>query len=164
MGPPPNPPSFGAQHPTGHRLVSTPLRGTASPLAHRSVSGSNTICNGPSPPLADIVLFGLPLKALTRQLGEGFHTLINGVLLGCFVHLPNQCGRSQSNPLRAQRPYWHSFLSLIDVGPPPNPPPLGPNVLTGHRLVSTPFGEQPPCWPIVRCLALIPLVTAQIHR
>ena len=43
-----------------------PLRGTARRLAHRPVSGSGTICNGPDPPLADIVLFGLPLKALKR--------------------------------------------------------------------------------------------------
>ena len=43
------------------RLVSTPLRGTARRLTHRPVSGSNTICNDPDPPLADIVLFGLSL-------------------------------------------------------------------------------------------------------
>ena len=59
-------------HPLGpasllaHRLVSTPLRGTARRLTHRPVSGSDTISNDPDPPLADIVLFGLPLKALKR--------------------------------------------------------------------------------------------------
>ena len=49
-----------------HRLVSTPLRGTTRRLAHRPVSSSGTICNGPDPPLVDIVFFGLPLKALKR--------------------------------------------------------------------------------------------------
>jgi len=40
-------------------------------------------CNSLDPPLADIVLFELTLKALgfkTRLLGEGLHTLIKGVL------------------------------------------------------------------------------------
>ena len=54
-------------------------------LAHRSMSGFDIICNAPDPPLADIVLFGLSLSGFpqgfkTRLLGEGFHTLINGVL------------------------------------------------------------------------------------
>ena len=39
-----------------------------------------------------------------------------------------------------------------------------PASLLAHHLVSTPFGEQPPCWHIARCLALIPFVTAQVHR
>ena len=68
-----------------HRLVSTPLRGTTSSLAHHPVSGSDSICNGPSPPLVDIVLFRLSLSSFplrffkTRLLGRGFHTLIKGV-------------------------------------------------------------------------------------
>ena len=34
-------------------------------------------CNSSSPPLVDIVLFGLPLKVFKRRLIErGFHTLI----------------------------------------------------------------------------------------
>ena len=45
-----------------HRLVSTPLRGSASSLAHRPVSGSDAIWNGSSPPLADIVFFGFSLS------------------------------------------------------------------------------------------------------
>ena len=69
-------------HPPAHRLVSTPLRGSASSLAHRLVFGSDTICNGPSQPLADMVLFGLsrlPLKVFKMcLLGRGFHTLIKG--------------------------------------------------------------------------------------
>ena len=36
-----------------------PLRGTTSSLAHRLVSGFDIICNGPSNPLANVVLFGL---------------------------------------------------------------------------------------------------------
>ena len=69
-----------------------PLRGIARRLAHRSVSGSNTICNNPDPPLADIILFRLflsdsPQDLKTHMLMEGFQTLINGGVL-----LPNQCG------------------------------------------------------------------------
>ena len=100
-----NPPQFGAQRPHWHSFLSPidvgplpnpppsrpsvlagtlphvhPLRGSASSLAYCPVSGSDTICN--NPPLADIVLFGLPLKVFkTRLLGRGFHTLIKGVLL-----------------------------------------------------------------------------------
>ena len=54
------------------------------------MSGSDTICNNPNPPLGDIVLFGLSLSGFpfraspqdfkTRMLGEGFHTLIKGLL------------------------------------------------------------------------------------
>ena len=40
---------------------SSVLRDPASSLAHHSVSDSDTVCNGPSPPLANIVLFGLSL-------------------------------------------------------------------------------------------------------
>ena len=52
-----------------------PLRGIASLLTHHLVSSFDTVCNGPSPPLADIFLFGLslwtfsfgvPLNALKR--------------------------------------------------------------------------------------------------
>ena len=41
---------------------STSLGAPASSLAHRPVSGSHTICNSLSPPLADVVLFGLSLS------------------------------------------------------------------------------------------------------
>ena len=43
--------------------VSTLIRGSASLLAHRPMSGSDTICNSPNPPLADFVLFGLSLSS-----------------------------------------------------------------------------------------------------
>ena len=60
-----------------HRLMSTPFQGSASSLTHRPVFNSDTICNSPSLPLADIVL-GLPLKVFKMPLlGRGFHTLIN---------------------------------------------------------------------------------------
>ena len=67
-----------------HRLVSTPLRRTAKRLTHRPVSGFDTICNDPDPPLVDISL-GFPFRASpqgfkTRLLGESFRTLINGDL------------------------------------------------------------------------------------
>ena len=88
--------------------------------------------------------FGLPLKVFkTRLLGRGFHTLVKNA----------------------------SFSSPTDVGS-HNPPRSGPSVLVGtrsllqlmwdpptfllaHRLMSTPFGAQPPRW-CARCLALIP--------
>ena len=54
-------PLWGSVSLLAHRLVSTPLRGTARRLTHRPVSGFNTICNDPNPPLADIVVFGLSL-------------------------------------------------------------------------------------------------------
>ena len=58
-------------------LTVHPFQDPTSSLAHRPVSGSDTIHNSPSPPLANIVLFGLPLKVFkTRLLGRGFHTLI----------------------------------------------------------------------------------------
>ena len=56
-----------------------------------------------------------------------------------FVLLPNQRGTSQFTPFGAQRSRWYSFLPPINVGPPPNPPPLGPASLLAHRFVSTPL-------------------------
>ena len=44
-----------------HRLVSTFLQGSDSSLAHCRVFGLDTICNSPSLPLTDIVLFELSL-------------------------------------------------------------------------------------------------------
>ena len=68
VGPPLNPPPFGASVLTAHHLVSTPIRGTTRRLTHRPVSGSDTICNNPCPPLADIVLFGLSLSGFLSRL------------------------------------------------------------------------------------------------
>ena len=122
-----NPPPFGA---LAHYLVSTPLRGSVSSLAHRPVSGSDTICNSPSPPLVNIVFFGLSLsgflskflKCICYLLGRGFHTLIKNV----------------------------SFPSLTDVGS-YNPPPFGPSILVGtcYSLQSTwDFTTHPPSRPV----------------
>ena len=43
---------------TNTSLSVCPFLGTTSSLAHRLLSGSDTICNDPSPLLVDIVLFG----------------------------------------------------------------------------------------------------------
>ena len=68
--------SFGGTSPSVYSLW-----GTARRLAHRLVSGSDTIFNTPNSPLADIVLFGFSLfgypQGFKTRLGEGFHTLIN---------------------------------------------------------------------------------------
>ena len=64
----PNPPPFGAQHPCWHiASCQPPVWGLASLLAHRPVSGSDTICNGPNSPLADIVLFGSSLSGFPSR-------------------------------------------------------------------------------------------------
>ena len=47
-----------------HHPMSTPLRVSTSSLAHCSMSGFDIICKSPSPPLTDIVLFGLFLPVL----------------------------------------------------------------------------------------------------
>ena len=63
-----NPPPFGAQRPLlVHCLVSTPLRDSTSSLAHRLVSGSNTNCSGPNPPLANIVFSKLFLSGFPSR-------------------------------------------------------------------------------------------------
>ena len=119
-----------------------PLQDLASSLVHYPVSGSDTICNRSSPPLAVIVLFRLfflsfPSKFCfkTRLLRRSLHTLIKNVL----------------------------FPYPIDVGS-HNPPPFRTQSSLAYRPVSTPFRTQRPCWPIARCLALIPFVTVQAHH
>ena len=85
-------------------------------------------CNNPDPPLADIVLFcALPQSFKMRMLGEGFYTLMNGVL----------------------------FSSPTNVGyhNPPPPPPLEPSVLAGirsfHQSMWDPLQIHPPLGPSV---------------
>ena len=46
---------------------STPFRGPASSLTHRPVFGSDNICNSPSLPLVDIVLFGFSLSGFSSR-------------------------------------------------------------------------------------------------
>ena len=95
---------------------STPF-GPAFLLAHRSVSGFDTIFNRPNLPLADVVLFGFPFRYSpqgfkTRLLGRGFHTLINNASFSS----PTDVGSHNPPIIGAQRPHWHSFLSPIDMG------------------------------------------------
>ena len=60
--PPSEPSILGGTPPRVH-----PLQVSASSLAHRPVSDSDTICNSPSPPLADIILFGLSLSSFRKR-------------------------------------------------------------------------------------------------
>ena len=56
------------------------LQGSTSSVAHHPMSDSYTICNSPSPSLANIVIFELSLKVFkTRLLGGSFYTLVNNV-------------------------------------------------------------------------------------
>ena len=70
-----SPPPFGAQR----AWCPPPL------VLSSAVSSSDTICNSPSPPLVDIVLFGLSLSDFPSRffkmhlLGRGFHTLIKNI-------------------------------------------------------------------------------------
>ena len=84
-----HPPS-GSTSLLAHRLIHH-LRGSASLLV---VSGFDTICNGSSPPLTNIVLFGFSLWVFPFRLSlKVFNTRLLG--RGCFVLLPNRCGISQ---------------------------------------------------------------------
>ena len=65
--------------------------------------------NGPSPPLADIVLFGLSFRVFPPSARERFPHPYKG----CFILVPNQCGILQSTPLRGLA------FSLALVCPPP---------------------------------------------
>ena len=78
------------------------------------MSGSDTIYNSPSPPLAEIIHFG-PLRSTvsltvfkTHLLGKGFHTLIRN---GSFSSLTN-VGSRNPPPLEAQRPRCHTVWRL----------------------------------------------------
>ena len=106
------------------------LSGPTSLMTRRPVSGSDTICNGPSPPLADIVLFGLFLSSL-RLLWRGFHTLIKNASFSS----PTDVGSHNLPLFDAQRPRWHSFPSPINVGPPIHAL-SNPASLMAHRSVS----------------------------
>ena len=93
MWDPPIHPLQGPASLRAHQLVSTPLRGSPSSLTHRPMSGSDTIYNNSSSPLAYIVLFGLflsdfPSKILKR-LGKGFNTLNNIAFVNKFRYLSN---------------------------------------------------------------------------
>ena len=125
-------PLWGPTSLLSHHLVSTPLWEIASSLAHSPVSSSDTLCNNSGPLLADIVLFGLSFLSSPqgfKMRGEGFHTLIKGVLFSsnftihpwgpasslALVPFSNRCGTPVNSP----------------------PPPWGPASLLAHHLVST---------------------------
>ena len=80
-------------------LQSIPLRGPASSLAHCPMSGSDTICNRISPPLANIVLLGFFLPGFhSRFLNASTKERFPHHYKKCFVPLPNLYGTSQSTP------------------------------------------------------------------
>ena len=104
-------PHHGPMSSLAHCLVSTPLQGSTSSLTHCPVSASDTIFNGPSPPLVDIVLFGLSLKVFkTRMLGRGFHILIKN--------------DSFSSPIyvRSHNPHYSGPNVLVGTLPGVHPP------------------------------------------
>ena len=81
VGPPP------IHSPSGYSVLAGTLprvysfSGLSLLTSNRPVFGSDTICNGTSPPLADIALFRLPVWTSpqgfkTRLLKRGLHTLI----------------------------------------------------------------------------------------
>ena len=84
-GPLQNPPLSGPSILTGTPPRVYPLQGTASSLAHGPVFLYHL--NSPGPLLANIVLFGLPLKALKPSARERF----SHPYKGCFILLPDQC-------------------------------------------------------------------------
>ena len=202
----------------------TPFRGPASSLA---LFDLKTICSPPRS-MWDITIYPISGPMFSSPINVGHHnpplsgpSVLVGTLcpqihpsLGLSVLTgtpPPPANVGHHNPLLSVpsvlagtlsflQSMWDSFLPPINVGLPPNPPPLEPSVLTGtpprvyppswnsekadlqsmwditihplwgpvsllaHRLVSTPFVEQREGWHIVRCLALIPFVTTQIHR
>ena len=123
----PNPPPSGPSVLAGTLSCVYPFRGSASSLIHRLMSGSDTICNRPSPPLADIVFFelflsGFPPRFLKRLVGRGFHTLIKNDSFSS----PTDVGSHNPISFGVQRPCWHTALC------------------------PSPFRTQPPRWHIAR--------------
>ena len=110
VGLPPNPPPLGPNVLTGTPPRVNPLRGTARRLAHRPMSGSNTICNDPNPPLANIVLFGLSLSGFPSRLeNASIRGRFSHSYKWWFVFLPNQRGTSQNMKLNS-----YLIMSLED--------------------------------------------------
>ena len=86
--------------------------GPARTLEYRPGSGSNTICNSQSPPLADIVLCGLsPQGFKTCLIGRGFHTLIRNASFSS----PTNMGSHNPPPLGAQHLCWHIARCLDSI-------------------------------------------------
>ena len=115
-----------------------PLRGSTFLLAHRPISGSDTIYNSSNPPLANIILLRLSLKVFkTRLLERGFHTLIKSVSFSSPIDMGSH------NPPFDVLADTRSFLQSI-WDPHQIHPLQCPASLLAHYLVSTPFESQPP--------------------
>ena len=83
-----NPPHPGPASSLALVPFSNRCRTPSNPLAHHPVSSFDIICNSPSPWLANIVLFGLPLKVFKMRLIErGFHTLKGSSVLFLYLLL-----------------------------------------------------------------------------
>ena len=84
------------------------------------------------------------------MIGKSLPTLIKGV-----------SGSHNPPAFEAQRSRWHSFLSPIDVGPPPNPPPSGPSVFMSTPSVNNLMSTYP-IWETASSLAHCPVSDSYI--
>ena len=101
------------------------LGGPTSLLAHRPVSSSNTICNNPSPSLANIVRFSLLCIAVSHTVWNTFtRERFPDPYKECFVPLSKRCGISQSTPFGgpASSLTHHSMSSSDTICNSPSPP------------------------------------------
>ena len=106
VGPPQIHPLWGPASLLAHRLVSTSFRGTARRLAYCPVSGSDTICNGPDPPLADGVDCDVP-----HWLGGEQTTIYNSVETFPYrTHFKALRGSPKGKAQRGQ------YLLAVDLG------------------------------------------------
>ena len=85
---PPNPPPSRPSILTRTLPRVHPLRGSAFLRAHRPVSGSDTIYNGGSPLLADIVLLRLSFSGFSLRFLKSFREKFSYPFKECFVILP----------------------------------------------------------------------------
>ena len=164
-----------------HLLRVYPLWGTTRRLTHRPVSDSYTICNSLDPPPADIVLFKrgflfYPLRGTTRRLihrpVSSSDTICNNPdpLRADIVFFKMGLLGKVSTPLSRMfrfppQPIWDIIIHHPLHGPAFSLAlvPFSSRCGTPTKFtscVSNPFGEQREGWHI-RCLALIPFVTAQ---
>ena len=97
-----------------------PLRGSASLLVHHPMSNSDTICNGLSLPLVDIVLFGLTLSGFPSKFLKCAWESFPHSYKGYFVLLPNGCGISHCFLLILYSATWlsgcHSNCCILQMG------------------------------------------------
>ena len=95
-----------------------------------------------------------------RLLVRGFHTLIKNTSFSSPTNVRSHNHPPPSGPcvLTGTRSLLQSMWDLQSTSL------QDPTTLLAHRLVSTPFGAQPPCWHIAWCLTLIPFIAAQTYR